>query len=128
MIVRYVDLEGVQEKPSLRCLLQACIKFQQKKTGGFWKNASITVFDVDKNIYKIVSGTGKHQFICWMENGDPLIKEKTLDSENKKPKSHHMPSTETTHNSSQMVSSYKCKERQRWSSKADTIYRSVSVL
>lgn len=100
MIVRYIGHEGVDEKPGLRRLLQACIDFLQTEAGGFWKNASITIYDEDDNMYKIASGTRKHQFICRMKNGEPFIKEKKSVSEHKKPKPNHKTSTETTHDPS----------------------------
>lgn len=100
MIVRYIGHEGVDKKPGLRRLLQACIDFLQTEAGGFWKNASITIYDEDDNMYKIASGTRKHQFICRMKNGEPFIKEKKSVSEHKKPKPNHKTSTETTHDPS----------------------------
>lgn len=77
LIVRHVGHEGVKEKPNLRRLLQACIDFLQNENENFWKNASITIYDEADNMYKIVSGTRKHQFICRMKNGEPSISEKT---------------------------------------------------
>ena len=87
MIIRYVGHEGVKEKHDLRRLLQACIDYLQNEAEGFWKNASITIYD-DDDMYKIVSGTKKHQFICRMKNGEPIIIEKSA-SEYKKHKSTH---------------------------------------
>lgn len=87
MIICHVGHEGVDEKPDLRRLLQACIDFLQTEAEGFWKNASITIYDKDANMYKIASGTRKHQFICRMKTGEPVIKEKKSVSEHKKPKS-----------------------------------------
>nr|XP_034312008.1 uncharacterized protein LOC117684347 [Crassostrea gigas] len=95
MIVRYIGHEGVDEKPGLRRLLQACIDFLQTESEEFWKNASITIYDEDDEMYKIASGTRKHQFICRMKNGDPFIKEKKLSSEHKKFKPYHKPIVET---------------------------------
>jgi hypothetical protein len=43
---------------------------------GVWRNASITIYDEDDDMYKIVSGTKKYQFICRMKNGEPFIKDK----------------------------------------------------
>lgn len=78
MMIRFVGNEGVKEKPDLRRLFQACINFLQTdiKGGGFWTNASITIYDDDINIYKIASGTRKHQFICRIKSGTPIIFEK----------------------------------------------------
>lgn len=101
MIVRCIGNEGNDEKPGLRRLLQACIDFLQTEAEGFWKNASITIYDEDDNMYKIASGTRKHQFICRMKNGEPFIKEKTSVSEHKKPKPNHKPPTDSTHDPSQ---------------------------
>lgn len=86
MIIRHVGHEGVDEKPGLRRLFQACIDFLQREAEGFWKNASITIYDEDTNMYKIASGTRKHQFICRMKTGEPDITEKKSVSEHKKPK------------------------------------------
>lgn len=97
MIVRYIGHEGVDEKPGLRRLLQACIDFLQTEAGGFWKNASITIYDEDDNMYKIASGTRKHQFICRMKNGEPFIKEKKSFSGHKEPKPLQNPPNETRH-------------------------------
>lgn len=71
-------------------------KRNQKKC----KNASVTIYDEDDNMYKIASRTRKHKFICRMKNDEPFIKEKKSDSEHKKPKSNHKTSTETTHDPS----------------------------
>lgn len=78
MMIRFVGNEGVKEKPDLRRLFQACINFLQTdiKGEGFWTNASITIYDDDINIYKIASGTRKHQFICRIKSGTPIIFEK----------------------------------------------------
>lgn len=98
----------IDEKPGLRRLLQACIDFLQTEAAGFWKNASITIYDEDDNMYKIASGTRKHQFICRMKNGEPFIKEKKSVSEHKKPKPNHKTSTETTHHPSQKGQDHSC--------------------
>lgn len=100
MIVRYIGHEGVDEKQDLRRLLQACIDFLQTEAEGVWKNASITIYDEDDNVYTIASGTRKHQFICSMENGEPRINVIKSVSEHKKPKIDHKPSTEITHDPS----------------------------
>lgn len=89
MIVRFVGHEGIQEKSSLRRLLQACIDFLQTETEDFWKNASITIYDDDDNMYKIVSGTRKHQFICRMKDDEPFLNKKNSFSDHKKPKINH---------------------------------------
>lgn len=73
MIVRYIGHEGVDQKRGLRRLLQACIDFLQTEAEGVWKNASITIYDDDDDVYTIASGRRKHQFICSMENGEPCI-------------------------------------------------------
>lgn len=101
MIVRCIGNEGNDEKPGLRRLFQTCIDFLQIEAEGNWKNASITIYDEDDNMYKIASGTRKHQFICRMKNGEPFIKEKASVSEHKKPKPNYKPSTDSTHDPSQ---------------------------
>lgn len=93
MIVRYVGHEGVDEKPGLRRLLQACIDLLQTEAEGYWKNASITIYDEDDNMYIIASGTRKHQFICCMQNGEPSITKTKSVSMHKKPKPNHTLST-----------------------------------
>ncbi|XP_062597222.1 uncharacterized protein LOC134258699 [Saccostrea cucullata] len=97
MIIRHVGHEGVDEKPDLRRLLQACIDHLQTESESFWRNASITIYDEDDNMYKIASGTKKHQFICRMKNGEPFIKDKKAVSEHKKPKQSQPPSTAHGH-------------------------------
>lgn len=101
MIVRCIGNEGNDKKPGLRRLLQACIDFLQTEAEGFWKNASITIYDEDDNMYMIASGTRKHQFICRMKNGEPFIMEKTSLSGHKKPKPNHKTATDSTHDPSQ---------------------------
>ncbi|XP_065923208.1 uncharacterized protein [Magallana gigas] len=81
MIIQHVGHEGVEDKPVLRRLLQACIDFLQTETGNVWKNASITIYDDEDKMYKIASGTKKHQFICQMKNGEPFIKDRKGSSE-----------------------------------------------
>lgn len=76
MIVRYVGHEGMEEKLGLRSLLQYCIDFLQTHSPKVWKNASITIYDEDDNMYKIASGKMKHQFICQMTDGEPCISDK----------------------------------------------------
>lgn len=78
MIVRYIGHEGVDTNPGLRRLLHACIDFLRTETEWFWKNASITIYDEDDNMYRIISGTNKHQFICRMKDGEPFIMKKGL--------------------------------------------------
>lgn len=112
MIVRYIDLQEVDKKHVLRHLLHACIDFLQTKAAEFWKQACITIYDEEDNMYKIASGTRRHQFICRMKNGKPSIKEVTSLLEHKKPKSNCTSSTETTHNPSKKVSSYTHRVRE----------------
>lgn len=76
MIIRNVGHEGTPDKHGLRRLLQACIDFLQTKPDDFWKNASITIYDEDDNMYKIKSGNMKHQFICQMTDGEPSVDDK----------------------------------------------------
>lgn len=80
MIIRNVGHEGTPDKHGLRRLLQACIDFLQTKEGDLWKNASITIYDEDDNMFKIKSGKMKHQFICQMTNGEPSVDDKMLTS------------------------------------------------
>ncbi|XP_061196743.1 uncharacterized protein LOC133205017 [Saccostrea echinata] len=97
MIIRHVGHEGVDEKPDLRRLFQACIDYLQTESERFWRNASITIYDEEDNMYKIASGTKKHQFICRMKDGEPFIRDKRAASDYKKPKQSPPPSTHTTH-------------------------------
>lgn len=95
MIVRRFVPDGV--KPGLRRLLEACINFFQTRSEEFWENASITIYDEDDDMYRIASGTRKHQFICRMKNGEPFIKEKKSFSGHKEPKPVQNPPNETRH-------------------------------
>lgn len=106
MQLSYIGNEGVKDKAGLRHLLQACIDFLQTEAAGFWKDASITIYDEDEKMYKIVSGS-KNQFICRMKNGEPFIKDKYGISEPKKPRSYRA-STDTSHNPSQKGYNYSC--------------------
>lgn len=108
MIVRYIGHEGVDKKRGLRRLLQACIDFLQTEAEGVWKNASITIYDDDDDVYTIASGWRKHQFICSMENGEPCINVIKSVSGHKKTKINHKPSTETTHDPFQKEIESKC--------------------
>lgn len=112
MIVRYTDLQEADEKHGIRPLLQACIDFLQTNTAEFWKQACITIYDEDDKMYKIASGTRKHQFICRMKNGKLFITEETPVLEHKKPKSSCTSSTETTQKPSKKVSSYTHRVRE----------------
>lgn len=94
------------EKPELRRLLQACIDFLKTKSEEFWKNASITIYDEDDNMYKFASGTCKHQFICRMNNGEPYIKDKMSDTEPKISNPNHKPSLQTPYDPFKKVCSY----------------------
>lgn len=76
MIVQHIGHEGVEKKQNLRRLLQACIDYLQNEKESFWENASFTIYDEDDNMYKIASGKRKHQFICRLINGEPVIKDK----------------------------------------------------
>lgn len=94
MIVRYVGHEGAEDKPRLRPLLQACIDFLQTEAEEVWKNASISIYDVEDNMYTITSGIKKHQFICWMKDGEPFITGTKSDLEHSKLKQSCKPSTD----------------------------------
>lgn len=76
MIVQHIGHEGVEKKQNLRRLLQACIDYLQNEKESFWENASFTIYDEDDNMYKIASGKRKHQFICRLINGEPVIRDK----------------------------------------------------
>lgn len=100
---RYVHDEG--EKPGLHRLVQACIDFFKTQSEEFSKNAFITIYDED-NMYKIASGTKKHQFICRMINGKPYIKDNMSDTDQLKSKPYHKPSTQTPHDLLKKVCSF----------------------
>lgn len=89
MIVRYVGHEGMEEKLGLRSLLQYCIDFLQTHSPKFWKDASITIYDEDDNMYKIASGKMKHQFICQMTDGEPCISDKNTSTMHTKIQNSH---------------------------------------
>lgn len=78
VMVKYCGNEGTQNDArtaSLRKLLQAAIDFIQsdpKHTN--WHNAEITVYDLDDNSFRIISGHGKHQYVVSDgENGNTEI-------------------------------------------------------
>lgn len=83
MIRDYSGNESAEKNEGLRKLLQTCIDFIQteSKAEAFWENASITIYDQEDNMYKITSGTRRHQFICRMKNGEPFIMEKKVVSQ-----------------------------------------------
>lgn len=83
MIRDYSGNESSKKNEGLRKLLQTCIDFIQteSKAEAFWENASITIYDQEENMYKITSGTRRHQFICRMKNGEPFIMEKKVVSQ-----------------------------------------------
>ena len=72
MIVQYVGNEGCPDKANLRNLLQNCIVYLENEPKKVWKNATIRIYDDECNSYEMVSGNGKHKFICQMKNGKPL--------------------------------------------------------
>lgn len=76
MIIRHVGHEGTEDKYGLRRLLQTCIDFLPTRTADVWRNASITIYDEEDNMFKIGSGEMKHQFICQMSNGEPFINDR----------------------------------------------------
>lgn len=76
MIIRHVGHEGSEDKYGLRRLLQTCIDFLPTRTADVWRNASITIYDEDDNMFKIGSGEMKHQYICQMSNGEPYINDR----------------------------------------------------
>lgn len=76
MIRDYTGNEGSNENPDLCRLLQTCLDFLQTESKPIWKNASFTIYDPEENMYKITSGTRRHQFICRMKNGEPFIMKK----------------------------------------------------
>lgn len=78
MILDYCGNEANKKNEGLRKLLQTCIDFLQTESEAFWENASITIYDQDDNMYKITSGTRRHQFICRMKNREPFIMKKKV--------------------------------------------------
>lgn len=55
---------------SLRKLLQTIIDFIQINPHINWNNAEITVYDIDDNSFKIISGEGKHQYVVTDDGED----------------------------------------------------------
>lgn len=78
MIRDYTGNEGSNDNPDLCRLLQTCLDFLQTESKAFWENASFTIYDPEENMYKITSGTRRHQFICRMKNGEPFIMKKKV--------------------------------------------------
>ena len=105
MIVRLIGHEGINEKPDLRRLLQSCIDYLQNETEGVWKNASITIYD-GTDMYAIVSGTGTHEFICSMEDGEPLIDDLSCPGY-KRRKTTHMAQVHKSQGVSRYIPSYR---------------------
>lgn len=105
MIIRHVGHEGSEDKYGLRRLLQTCIDFLPTRTADVWRNASITIYDEDDNMFKIGSGKMKHQFICQMSNGEPFINDRMSVSSG----STYMHRAETTDDPSKQRSMEKCK-------------------
>ena len=77
-MIKYCGHEGTsndKRTASLRKLLQAvidCLQSSHKHTN--WRNAEVTVYDLDDNSFKIISGQGKHQFVVSDgDNGEPEI-------------------------------------------------------
>ena len=78
VMIKYCGHEGTsndKRTASLRKLLQAvidCLQNSHKHTN--WRNAEVTVYDLDDNSFKIISGQGKHQFVVSDgDNGEPKI-------------------------------------------------------
>ena len=78
VMIKYCGHEGTsndKRTASLRKLLQAvidCLQNSHKHTN--WRNAEVTVYDLDDNSFKIISGQGKHQFVVSDgDNGEPEI-------------------------------------------------------
>ena len=78
VMIKYCGHEGTsndKRTASLRKLLQAvidCLQNSHKHTN--WHNAEVTVYDLDDNSFKIISGQGKHQFVVSDgDNGEPKI-------------------------------------------------------
>lgn len=105
MIIRYVGHEGSEDKYGLRRLLQTCIDFLPTRTDDVWRNASITIYDEDDNMFKIGSGEMKHQFICQMSNGEPFINDRMSVSSG----STYMHRAETTDDPSKQGLMARCK-------------------
>ena len=65
-MVTYCGNEGAEHDErtaSLRKLLQAVIDYIQVNPKVNWHNAEITVYDLDDNSFRIISGLGKHQYV-----------------------------------------------------------------
>lgn len=105
MIIRQVGHEGSEDKYGLRRLLQTCIDFLPTRTVDVWRNASITIYDEDDNMYKIGSGEMEHQFICQMNNGEPFINDRMSVSSG----STYMHRAETTDDPSKQRYMEKCQ-------------------
>lgn len=78
VMIKYCGHEGTandKRTASLRKLLQAvidCLQSSHKHTN--WRNAEVTVYDLDDNSFRIISGQGKHQFVVSdVGNGEPEI-------------------------------------------------------
>lgn len=77
LIIQCVGNEGAEvdaRKCSLRKLLQATIDYiQNHNVPGIWENATVIVYDLEDNTFKIESGNGKNNFIVTEKKGEPTI-------------------------------------------------------
>ena len=78
VMIKYCGNEGTsndKRATSLRKLLQRvidCLQSTQKHTN--WCNAEVTVYDLDDNSFRIISGQGKHLFVVSEgDNGEAEI-------------------------------------------------------
>ena len=78
VMIKYCGHEGTsndKRTASLRKLLQAVIDcLQNSPMHTNWRSAEVTVYDLDDNSFRIISGQGKHQFVVSdVGNGEPEI-------------------------------------------------------
>lgn len=102
-MVKYCGNEGAEHDErtrSLRKLLQAVIDYIQNNPRINWHNAEVTVYDIDDNSFRIISGEGKHQYVV---TDDGMGGAEVINTGNKVHKPKHIPvkqpqpTRETTH-------------------------------
>ena len=71
IMVKYVGNEGNTNSPEdekLRQMFQACIDFVPRREDKVWFDAGLNIFDKRYNVIKIISGDGKHDYVCQLNS------------------------------------------------------------
>lgn len=77
LIIKYIGNEGADvddRKAGLRKLFQATIDYiQTHMVTHIWENATVTVYDLTDNAFKISSGNGINHFLVTENKGKPTV-------------------------------------------------------